>query len=284
MGISMAIHNWDRFHANIQEMKSGKDHIGKGERKAKLTRAERRAKVVKEHSARQSWRNYDNTYMSYFSVVFTEALVSVFAVLFYSLFIFAFVVGVLGLAMSSYMLGILIFGGVFAVIITPHTRRLIKRYRFMRRLAKYCKKNGLRLYRYSNSLRSLYRHYNVSDFAVETREVVYECMFFPAPRKLSILRFDKPGEVCLVTGILRNRFKEVLGMHEKVRVRPFGFEPNTRSTTKQVRKVVLLNPVPYELYYFDKKDGKTVQGGSGTEFYDYVAYSGSGFINTLDRG
>ena len=88
-----------------------------------------------------------------------------------------------------------------------------------------------------------------------------------------------------MTGIVRNRFKEAMGLNEpRVRVKPFGFESKTRSTTKAVKKVVLLNPVPYELYYFDKKDGKTVQGGSGTEFFGYVAYSGSGFIDTLLRG
>ena len=276
---------WDRYHANVDELKHGKNHVSAGGRKEKLTWAERRERRTKEHAARQSWRNYDGTYMSYFSVVFTETLVSVFAIAFYSLFIIAFVVGMLGLASSSYIMGTLIFGGFFAALITPHTRRLVKRYRFMRRLDKYCNKNGLRIYRYRNSLTSLYRPGGESDFAVETRDTVYECMFFPAPRRLSILRFDKPGEVCVVTGIVRNRFKEVLGLNEpRVRVKPFGFESKTKSTTKKVKKVVLLNPVPYELYYFDKNDGKTVQGGSGTEFYGYVAYSGSGFINTLKRG
>ena len=276
---------WDRYHANVDELKHGKDHVSAGGRREKLTWAERRQKRIKEHAARQSWRNYDGTYMSYFSIVFTETLVAVFAVAFYSLFIVAFIAGILGLATSSYLMGTFIFGGFFAVLVTPHLRRLIKRRKFVKRLERICDKSGYRIYRYRNALTTLYRPDGQSDFAVETRDTVYECMFFPAPRRLSILRFDRPGEVCVVTGIVRNRFKEVLGLNEpRVRVKPFGFESNTKSTTKKVQKVVLLNPVPYELYYFDKKDGKTVQGGSGTEFYDYVAYSGSGFINTLKRG
>ena len=275
---------WDRFNANMREVKRG-GNISAGGRREKLTRAERRERRVKEHSARQSWRNYDGTYHSYFSVLFTETLVSVFAIAFYSLFVIAFIVGMLGLAFSSHIMGVLIFGGFFAALITPHTRRLVKRRRFMKKLDRVCAKNGLKIYRYRNTMTSLYRPDGESDFAVETRDTVYECMLFPAPRRLSILRFDKPGEVCVVTGIVRNRFKEAMGLNEpRVRVKPFGFESKTQSTTKAVKKVVLLNPVPYELYYFDKKDGKTVQGGSGTEFFGYVAYSGSGFINTLLRG
>ncbi len=276
---------WDRYHANVAELKKGRSNVSEGGREEKLTRAQKRERRVKQHSARQSWRNYDAGYMSYFSIVFTETMVSVFAVWFYALFVVAFIVGILGLATSSYIMGVLIFGGIFAALLTPHLRRLFKRRAFVRKLNKVCNKNGFRLYRYRPALNSLYRPCGAADFAVECRDTVYECMFYPAPRKLSILRFDRPGEVCVVTGIVRNRFKEVLGMNDpRVRVKPFGFEPVTRSTTKKVVKVVLLNPVPYELYYFDNKDGKTVQGGSGTEFYGYTAYSGSGFINTLKRG
>ncbi len=280
----MAIHRWDKFNASIRELKSGQSHISQGGRDEKLTRRQKRERRIKHHSARQGWRNYGEGHVSYFSIVFTETLVSVFAVLFYALFVVAFVAGILGLATSSYIMGVLIFGGVFAALLTPHLRRLIKRRAFVRKLKKTCDKNGFRLYRYRPALNSLYKPCGAADFAVECRDTVYECMFFPAPRKLSILRFDRPGEVCVVTGIVRNRFKEVLGMSApRVRVKPFGFEPCTKSTTKKVVRVVLLNPVPYELYYFDKKDGKTVQGGSGTDFYGYTAYSGNGFINILNR-
>ena len=281
----MAISNWDRFHANMGELKQGgnvSENAGRGDEK--LTRAEKRERRMKNHMARQGWRNYNDGRVTYFSVIFTETLVTVFAVLFYFLFIIAFVLGFVGLASMSNVMSVLMFGGLLAVLMTPHLRRLLKRKRFIKKLNKACNKNGYRLYRYRNALASLYRPDGESDFAVETRDTVYECMFYPAPRRLSVLRFDTPGEVKIVTGIVRNRFKEALGMNEpRVRVKPFGFEPNTKSTTKKVVKVALLNPVPYELYYFDKKDGKTVQGGSGTEFYGYTAYSGNGFINTLDR-
>lgn len=281
----MAIKNWDRFHANMGELKQGEHVIqnaGRGDEK--LTRAEKIDRRMKKHMARQSWRNYGEGRVTYFSVIFTETLVTAFAVAFYSLFIITFVTGFLGMAIMSSLMSVLMFGGLFAALMTPHLRRLLKRRSFIRKLNKSCDKNGYRLYRYRNALASLYRPDGESDFAVETRDAVYECMFYPAPRRLSVLRFDAPGEVKIVTGIVRNRFKEVLGMNEpRVRIKPFGFEAKTKSTTKKVVKVVLLNPVPYEMYYFDKKDGKTVQGGSGTEVYGYTAYSGNGFIGALER-
>ena len=281
----MAIKNWDRFNANMGELKRGGNVTeDAGRVDEKLTRAEKLERRMKKHAARQGWRNYGEGRVTVFSVIFTETLVTVFAIAFYSLFIINFVVGFLGMALMSELMSVLMFGGLFAALMTPHLRRLIKRRRFVKKLNKACDKNGYRLYRYRNALASLYRPDGESDFAVETHDTVYECMFYPAPRRLSVLRFDAPGEVKIVTGIVRNRFKEVLGMNEpRVRTKPFGFESNTKSTTKKIVKVVLLNPVPYELYYFDKKDGKTVQGGSGTEVYGYVAYSGNGFINTLDR-
>ncbi|MBQ9080707.1 MAG: hypothetical protein IJY27_06515 [Clostridia bacterium] len=275
--------NSDRFYANMNEMKRGHAHYD-GSKHEKLTREQKRERRIKQHSAREEWRNYGAGRASYFSVIFTETLVSVFAIAFYSLFVVTFVVGFIALMISNEIMTVLMGGGIIAALITPHTRRLVKRWNFTRKLARGCKKNGWRFYRYRNALMSLYRPSGAPDFAVETRDTVYECMYYPAPRRLSILRFDKPGEVCVVTGILKNRFKDVLGMHEHVKVKPFGFEPVTKSTTKNVKKVVLLNPVPYELYYYDKKDGKTVQGGSGTEFFEYTAYSGSGFINTLMLG
>ena len=281
----MAIKDWDRFNANMGELKRGGNVTeDAGRVDEKLTRAEKLERRMKKHAARQGWRNYGEGRVTVFSVVFTETLVTVFGLFFYSLFIIAFVTGFLGMAMMSSLMSVLMFGGLFAALMTPHLRRLLKRRRFIKKLNKACDKNGYRLYRYRNALTSLYRPDGESDFAVETRDAVYECMFYPAPRRLSVLRFDAPGEVKIVTGIVRNRFKEVLGLNEpRVRVKPFGFESKTKSTTKKIVKVVLLNPVPYELYYYDKKDGKTVQGGSGTEVYGYVAYSGNGFINTLDR-
>lgn len=279
----MAISGWDKYHAQMREV-GRTDHVGRGDEQEKLTREQRRQRRIQKHSARQSWRNYGGGRSSYFSVVFTETLVSIFAIAFYGLYVVAFVVGVVALMLSNELLTVFIGGGLIALVVTPHTRRLYKRRRFMRRLERSCRKNHFYLYRYRNALSSLYRPHGQPDFSVETGDTVYECMFYPAPRRLSILRFDKPGEVCVVTGIVRNRFKDALGMKEKVKVRPFGFDANTSVTSKRVKKVVLLNPVPYELYYYDKKDGKTVQGGSGTEFYDYVAYSGSGLINTIERG
>ena len=99
----MAINNWDRFHANMGELKRGgnvTEDAGRGDEK--LTRAEKRERRMKKHMARQSWRNYNDGRVTYFSVLFTETLVSLFAIAFYSLFIIAFVTGFLGMALMSF--------------------------------------------------------------------------------------------------------------------------------------------------------------------------------------
>ena len=141
----MAISNWDRFHANMGELKQGgnvSENAGRGDEK--LTRAEKRERRMKNHMARQGWRNYNDGRVTYFSVIFTETLVTVFAVLFYFLFIIAFVLGFVGLASMSNVMSVLMFGGLLAVLMTPHLRRLLKRKRFIKKLNKACNKNGYR--------------------------------------------------------------------------------------------------------------------------------------------
>ena len=109
----MAINNWDRFHANMGELKRGgnvTEDAGRGDEK--LTRAEKLERRMKKHAARQGWRNYGEGRVTVFSVIFTESLVSIFAILFYSLFIITFVLGFLGMALSSNMMSVLMFGGL----------------------------------------------------------------------------------------------------------------------------------------------------------------------------
>lgn len=279
----MAINNWDRKRGAFDELKQGGHVNSAGRGEGKLTREQKTKRRIEKHYARQGFRNYGGARISYASVVFQETLVTIFAVMFYGVILAIPVLGLIGIAASSYIMAPLIFGTFFVFLIAPHAKRLFKRLGFMNKLKRLCKKRGLRLYIYRNMFRTLYSPGYLPDFAAESAGVLYEVMFFPSPKRLSVLRFERAGEVTIVTGILKNRFKDALGMHERVRTRPCGFEASGNIKTKKVKKILLLNPVPYAMYYYDKKDGRVVQGGSGTEFFGYTAYSGNGFLNTLER-
>ena len=123
----------------------------------------------------------------------------------------------------------------------------------------------------------------VCDFSVETADTVYDVMFFPAPRRLSTIRFTQPDMAQVVTRILKNHFKMVLGLNnERVNFVCYSFE-GSRVSSKNTVKVLLMNPAPYSMQAYDKKENKVVETGSGAEFFGYTAYSGNGFLGVLER-
>lgn len=257
------------------------DHVANGSRKADSTSAAKKERRIREYAARPQYRNYNGSRLSYAWIVISETVASLFAILFYSVYALALILGFFSMAHTSVLTGVMMYGGLLSLILAMPLRRFFKRLRFIHKLGKRVKNTNGKLYRYRSGFASLYGWSNIPDFAVELRGKVYECMFIPAPRRLSIFRFERAGEVVVITGILRNRFKEALGMREKAKVRKIGFEPTTRSAS--VIKILLANPVPYELYYFDKSEGKVVPGGSGATAFGYTIYSGNGFLNALER-
>ena len=278
--------NRERLYGDIEKLNQG-SNIRDGSRQEKLTDAQKRKARVHNNYSRQSWRRYnDGNEIKYFSVVFRETLIAAFALAFYGLYIVAFILGLSGNLVASHesaVLATLVGGGMLAAIFAPHMRRLFKRLNFMRKLRRTCRRNGMRLYIYRGALRSLYHAGNRPDFAVECGDTVYECMFFPCRRRLTILRFQDSGKVKIVTGILRSRLKEAMGLNEHVRERDFGFEPLTSISNHTLIKAVILHPVPYQLFYYDKKDGCMTEGGSGSEVFGYTLFSSTGFINELTR-
>ena len=62
----------------------------------------------------------------------------------------------------------------------------------------------------------------------------------------------------------------------------YSFDEVFAAYGTKVQKVLLVNPVPYDMF---KKDvyGATIPIGTGEKLYDYIMFSGTGFINTLKR-
>lgn len=192
-------------------------------------------------------------------------------------------IAIMAAAQQSPVLAVIIATTVPYFLFWPHLRRMIKRSRFAKKLRRSCENGQMRLHVYRSPLKSLYRAGGVPDFAVECGDTVYECMFYPRLRRLTVLRFEKPGEVAVVTGILKSRISDAMGLHERVRIRPFGFEAQTNAQEQRVIKAVILNPVPYQIFCYDARDKRVVQGGSGSVAFDHTLYTANGFLNTIDR-
>lgn len=278
--------NKERFFGNMEDLKQ-ESHVGSGDGYENMTAEERRRARVRNHYSRQPYRRFGvGQNLSYASVVFRETLIAIFAAAFYGMYVITFIFGVGGLLYAtrfSATLTVVLVGAVIAAVGLPVLRRILRRVRFMKHLVKLAERESLVVTIYRSPLRSLYRDGGCPDFAVECGGRVYECMFFPCRRRLTVLKFEQPGRVKIVTGIVKNRFKEALSLRERVRERDFGFEVLTPADGRDVVKTVILNPVPYRLFCLDKRDGFVAEGGSGSEAFGYRFFNASGFLSEIER-
>jgi len=247
--------------------------------KNKLSREEKRAIRIKDANPREPFRTYDGKPYPYFLIVIQDFCVSVVMTVFMALLLSVPVLGITAFVLWSDLLTkIFMFSALGIWLFLALTRTVRKRLIFLSRLKRLCRKKGYRLDFYRNLLFPLKRITNRVDLAVEARGKVYEVMLFPARRRLVKYRFLKEGEAELETRFLKNRIKTIYNIKPRIKTVKYGFEG-----ANGAEKILLLNPVPYEMYYFDKNDFKVYSCGSGAEFFGYTAYSGSGFIKMLER-
>ena len=96
------------------------------------------------------------------------------------------------------------------------------------------------------------------------------------------MRFLQPDVAQLMTRVVKSRISLALGLRERIKDVSYAFE-GSKVTSKKTVKVLLMNPAPYSMQAYDKKENKVVETGSGAEFFGYTAYSGSGFLGVLER-
>ncbi len=269
--------NWDQLNAAMNHRDDKYTNLSKEELK-KLSREERRRYRIQNYSGRESYRNYKGKKPSYFEVIVMEFLCSVVGWLALSWCFFAIALGLLGYIGSNILVGTLIILGLTLFILWCIFRPLIKRLAFYRKLKRVCRKRGFRLRVINSPARFLRSFSNSVDFTLDTGKHMYDVMIMGAPRKHVRLRFEKPNEVKLVTGYVKSRLKLIIGLREHVKVKKYGFD-----ASKNAEKVILLNPAPREMFYYDKRDDRVVMGGSGAEFFGYYAFTGRGFINHVLR-
>ena len=258
--------------------RDGKDYDASADKYKGMSKKERRELRIREFASREGYRNYSGKKHSYFMVVLIESIAGIIGVAFFALMFFAFTIGMWGLIQADILIGTIVCTVVYSYLLWRGFRPLIKRIAFVSKLRRVCKKNRFKLHIYGSPIRHLRYFSNRADFAVEAGGELYEGMFVPAPRKVMMLRFEREGEVKIVTRYIKSRIKFILGVREYVRVRKYGFE-----ASKNAKKILLLSPAPRDLYYFDLHDKAVVPGDTGVSFFGYTAYSASGFIGHILR-
>ena len=178
----------------------------------------------------------------------------------------------------------LLIGVVAAVFLTVRLTRTFRiRRKFWRKLNKLCKKNRYSLKVLRPTRRGFRWSDRQADFRLQTGSTIYEMHFLTVKRYRSELLFDNKEKIRMRRLKLNNRFN--LMMDFKTREKEFStnFPPVSTvfESTKTVRGI-LINPVCRDMSQKDR-DGGMVTTGSGAQLYGYTIYTGSGFLEAIQR-
>ena len=187
---------------------------------------------------------------------------------------------------------IILMGGVGTLISIVATasfvyfklcRKIRKRARFMRKLKKQCRKFKYKITVHRGFFEGLKLNKEGFDLTVNTGKKLW-CVRFFTPKKYfcHLVILDK-NKMQFRFNITKSYLKFILGLNEEKRVDfDYSFEDKLPDIGKPAERVLLLNPVPHELFKKDE-DGAIIPTGTGTHIHGYTVFTGTGFLQTLER-
>ena len=244
----------------------------------KLSAEEKRKMRIARSNPREGYRNFSPKRYPYFLIVFWDIFTTIWisAILiliatppFLWIYSFARWADILTKTVG----GILISVAVLRVLL----RNPVKRFFFVLRLKRFCKRNGLKIFMGTSLFRHVFSVGKGSDLLIESANVKYEIKLLPARRKYIKFYFYKNGLLICESGLLKLRFLAPWQRPHYSR-HFYGFDSRT-----DAKKILLFNPVPFEFYYWNTETSRLTFGGNGDSFFGYTAYTGTGFINMLSR-
>lgn len=166
---------------------------------------------------------------------------------------------------------------LFWVFVGKHSRIPRRRMGFTRKLKRACKKNGYELeFRRGPFESYFWNESSEPDTVLRAEGETYYIKYATATRPLSSFTFLSRDKMRYTKHRPRNRFSTVLELKDKSREMKISFPKG------EGKRVILVNPMPRDI--FVKNDmGVTVPTGSGERVYGYTVYSGTGFLEMLER-
>ena len=190
------------------------------------------------------------------------------------------------------MMLIILMGGIgtaiaiiatFSFVYFKLCRKMRKRAKLMRRLKRRCRKLGYTITSKRGFFKGLKFNKEGFDLTVDTGKKLWCVRFFTPPKYLCHLVILSKDKMQFRLNITRSYFKFILGLNEEKRVDfDYSFDDELPETDKKAERALLLNPVPHELFKKDE-DGAVIPTGTGTHIHGYTVFTGSGFLQTLER-
>ena len=177
----------------------------------------------------------------------------------------------LGGAMLFVWIALVVIAVVLITISVYYVRAILKRKSFIKKLKKYCADNSVFLSDIKKPYNSIFALHSGSDFTVDKKGVKYDCKFIAGIAPNSIIVLSDKGN-----GLKQNTvrlFKTEL-FHFMTKF-DFGYESENK-------KIIILLPTP-KTFLVSTNESPPSIADTGEKIGQYTIYSGTGFLNSLDR-
>ena len=230
------------------------------------------------------YRSYGVTKKEGFWAKMNNVLAAILAAV---LFTLLFITWGLGIYILVGMLGTI---GVALVLIAIASfvyfklcKKIRKRFKFLRRLKKYCKRMGYNLKFYRGFFAALKLNGQGIDLTVDTGKKLWTVRFFTPKKYLSHIIFESKEKIGIKTNITKSQLKFVLGFNKpKYKQLDYKYDECINAEGRRSARALIINPVPHEVFKKDS-DGAVIPIGTGEKLFGYTLFTGSGFLDTLAR-
>ena len=163
-------------------------------------------------------------------------------------------------------------------------RTLRKRIKFIVKLNKLCRREGYILHFCRGFFGGLRFNTKGIDFTVDTPETRW-CVRFATVRKYySHVTFIGEKILEIKTNITKNHIKQKLGWDKpKIKSIKYDFSDDITCGSKNIRRVLLFNPVPIDISCKNDKDSPLQATGWGSQISNYYIFNASKFLETISK-
>ena len=172
---------------------------------------------------------------------------------------------------------------LFSIFFYNKTKLLRRRARFIGKLKRTCKKNGYNIEFKRNFVKGFsWAENDAVDFVLKAGRWTYYVKLATSKRFLSSYTFISKNEMKYTKIARHNRFAIILDFKDKSYSMPIAFPESINSDDKYTVKAILINPAVMNI---ERKgsDGVIIPTGSGEKLFGYTIYTGTGFIETIQR-
>ena len=267
---------------------------------------------VSEYNPVPLYRSYGITKQESIFTVLNEYIA---IILGWLLYIPMFAIIIIGTIFMICLLGpvgiVFVFASILMLIYFVLARKIRKRAKFILKLQKTCRKLGYTMELKRGFLKGLKFNKEGIDLVIHTPTKKWFVRFMTTKKRNSHVTFINKdvieikkikGRVKLRSGMFgymhhnlsKPRVSNIVprvSMHDhqsiekgspKLSYIPYSFNEIFNDDNFEVQKALVVNPVPLEMFKTDKS-GSRIPIDTGERLFDYIMFSGSGFINTLER-